>query len=424
MPTARTVSVEIASLAAGGDGVARTEGLVVFTPRTVPGDRVTVDLRVEGRVGRGRLLQVDHPSADRVAPACAHYAAPDRCGGCQWQQVAIEAQRAAKRQMVHDAFRRIAKREVPLPDLIAGAPWRYRRTLTLAIRRAGPKVWAGLRAFDDPEAVFALDDCLITDPRVVATWQSIVAAADHLPPGPRLRGTVRWVDERPLFVLTGGTEWPALADFLEAAPSLAAIWWEAEGKRRRLVADRRPTGIPGASFVQVNAEVAERMQAHVVERVMAHRPATVVDAYSGSGDTAVLLATQGVRVTAIELDDEATAFAATRLAAPSRAIAARVEEALPHHLPADVVILNPPRAGVDARVTAALAPSAASGETHASGSPAATPRAIVYVSCDPATLARDVARLPGWRVASLLSFDMFPQTAHVETVCVLVPEGA
>ena len=176
--------------------------------------------------------------------------------------------------------------------------------------------------------------------------------------------------------------------------------------------------------MQVNAEVAERMQAHVVQQVLAHHPATVVDAYSGSGDTAVLLATQGVRVTAIELDDEATAFAATRLAAPSRAIAARVEEALPHHLPADVVILNPPRAGVDARVTAALAPSAASGETHASGSPAATPRAIVYVSCDPATLARDVARLPGWRVASLLSFDMFPQTAHVETVCVLVPEGA
>ncbi|MGA1360218.1 MAG: hypothetical protein ACO32Z_03410, partial [Gemmatimonadaceae bacterium] len=238
MPTARTVSLEIASLAAGGDGVARAEGLVVFTPRTVPGDHVTVDLRVEGRVGRGRLLQVDQPSADRVAPACPHYESPDRCGGCQWQQVTIEAQRAAKRQMVQDAFRRIAKREVPLPDLIAGAPWRYRRTLTLAIRRVGPEVWAGLRAFDDPEAVFALEDCLITDPRVVATWQSIVAAADHLPPGPRLRGTVRWVDERPLLVLTGGTAWPALSAFLEAVPSLAAIWWEADGKRRRLVADR------------------------------------------------------------------------------------------------------------------------------------------------------------------------------------------
>ncbi|MEY4608501.1 MAG: hypothetical protein RL625_718 [Gemmatimonadota bacterium] len=409
-----TVTLAIASLAAGGDGVARSDGLVVFTPRTVPGDTVTVDLRVEGRVGRGTLLRVDQPSADRVAPTCAHYEAPDRCGGCQWQQVAIEAQRASKRQMVQDAFRRIAKREVPLPELVSGEPWRYRRTLTLAIRREGAHTWAGLRAFDDPEAVFALDDCLITDPRVVATWQSIVVAAAHLPPGPRLRGTVRWVEDRPLFVLTGGTEWPALSAFLEAVPSLAAIWWEGEGKRRRLVADRRPTGIPGASFVQVNAEVSERMQAQVVERVMAHRPTTVVDAYSGSGDTAVALAAQGVHVTAIELDEEATAYAATRLTAPSRAIAARVEASLPYHLPTDVVILNPPRAGVDARVTAALARAAESGQA---------PRAILYVSCDPATLARDVARLPGWRVTSLVSFDMFPQTAHVETVCELVPEG-
>jgi 23S rRNA (uracil1939-C5)-methyltransferase len=413
--TARTVSLEIASLAAGGDGVARADGLVVFTPRTVPGDQVTVDLRLEGRVGRGTLRRVDVPSADRVAPACAHYEAPDRCGGCQWQQVAIAAQREAKRQMVQDAFRRIAKREVPVPAIVAGEPWRYRRALTLAIRREGTRVWAGLRAFDDPEAVFALEDCLITDPRVVATWREIVAAAVHLPPGHRLRGTVRWVEERSLFVLTGGTEWPALSAFLDAVPALAAIWWEAEGKRRRLVADRRPTGIPGASFVQVNAEVAERMQSHLVAMVLAHKPAYVLDAYSGAGATAVALATAGVRVTAIELDEEAIAYAATQLTAPSRTIAARVEEALPHHLPADVVILNPPRAGVDARVTAALARTVKVEQA---------PRAIVYVSCDPATLARDVARLPGWRVDSLLSFDMFPQTAHVETVCVLVPEGA
>ena len=80
-------------------------------------------------------------------------------------------------------------------------------------------------------------------------------------------------------------------------------------------------------------------------------------------------------------------------------------------LPADVVLLNPPRVGVDAAVTGALA----------AGDP--RPRAIIYVSCDPATLARDVSRLPGWRVASLDCYDMFPQTAHVETVCELVPEG-
>lgn len=404
------VQLEVASLAAGGDGVSRHDGLVVFTPRVAPGDLVEADVRVEGRVGRGTLARVVRPGAARVDPACAHYAAPDRCGGCQLQQVEIGAQREAKRRMVADAFARIAKRAVEPPPIHAGAPWRYRRALTLAIRRRDGRTWAGLRAFDDPEAVFALDDCLITDARVVGAWRAILAAAAHLPEGPRLRGTVRWLDDRPLLVLEGGTDWPGLPAFLDAVPTLAAVWWQADGKRRRLVADRRPAGVPGASFAQVNAEVAERMQADVVARTLAHAPAQVVDAYSGGGDTAAALAAQGVRVTAVELDEEATAWAASRLAPPSRAIAARVEDVLARLLPADVVLLNPPRAGVDARVTAALAQR--------------PPRAIVYVSCDPATLARDVARLPGWRVASLACYDMFPQTAHVETVCELVPEAA
>ena len=91
---------------------------------------------------------------------------------------------------------------------------------------------------------------------------------------------------------------------------------------------------------------------------------------------------------------------------------ARVEEVLPKALPADAVILNPPRAGTDVRVTEIL------NETSEK------PKVIVYVSCNPATLARDISRLPGYRVESVVPFDMFPQTAHVETVCELVPEPA
>src|SRR5581483_5295898 len=106
----------------------------------------------------------------------------------------------------------------------------------------------------------------------------------------------------------------------------------------------------------------------------------------------------------------AAVWCAKRLPPGSRALAARVEDALPDALPADVVILNPPRAGVDPRVTATLQ------ETTP------PPRAVIYVSCNPATLARDLARLPRWRIASLVAFDMFPQTAYVETVCELVPE--
>jgi 23S rRNA (uracil1939-C5)-methyltransferase len=406
------VALDIASLATGGDGVARAEGLVVFTPRTAPGDRVIADVTVEGRIGRGRLRRVEAAGASRVEPPCRHYVAPDRCGGCQLQHVSLDMQREAKRAMVRDAFQRIARREVPLPRLVGGEPWRYRRALTLAIRRGAGGAHAGLRAYDDPEAVFELVDCLITDERVVAAWREVIAASAHLPAEPRLRGTVRWLDGQSLFVLEGGRAWDALQAFLVAAPSLSAVWWQGEGKRRRLVADRRPSGTPGASFAQVNAEVAAMVHADVVERTMEHAPRTVVDAYSGSGATAGMIAARGVRVVAIELDEEATAYAAARLPEGSRAIAARVEDMLPRVLPADVVILNPPRAGIDQRVANMLRDA----------SP--VPRAIIYVSCDPATLARDVARLAGWRVHALTCYDMFPQTAHVETVCELRPEAA
>lgn len=415
-------TLDIASISSGGDGVARHDGLVVFTPRTAPGDRVVAEVSVQGRVGRGRLLRVERHGPARVAAPCAHYEAPDRCGGCQWQHVDLAAQRDAKRTMLRDAFQRIAKREIPLPPIHAGEPWRYRRSLTLAMRKRASGEWhAGLRAFDDPEAVFDLDDCLISAEPVLAAWREVMVAAAHLPDEPRLRGTVRVIGERPHFILEGGTEWSALSAFLDAVPSLAAVWWQAEGKRRRLVADRRPAGEPGASFAQVNPEMAERLHAAVVQRALAHTPQRVVDAFSGAGDTAVALAEQGVRVVAIEADEDATAYAATRFtaltgaggaaatsAAASRAIAARVEDVLPAHLPADVVILNPPRSGVDAKVTAALRTT--------------PPKAIIYVSCDPATLARDVSRLPGWTVHHIECYDLFPQTAHIETLCELRPE--
>jgi 23S rRNA (uracil1939-C5)-methyltransferase len=404
-------TLDIVSLTAGGDGVGRADGLVVFTPRTAPGDRVVADVVVTGRVGRGALRSIEKAGASRVEPPCEHYVAPDRCGGCQWQHVGIEAQREQKQLMVRDAFQRIAKRDVPLPEIIGGDQWRYRRSLTLAMRKREDGSWyGGLRAFDDPEAVFEMNECHITEQSVLDAWSEIFAASSHFPEESRLRGTVRVIGDRAHFTLEGGRAWHNFAPFLDAAPSLAAIWWHGEGKRRQLIADRRPSGAPGASFAQVNPGIAGPMQRDVVERAMAYAPKKVIDGFSGAGDTAVALAERGVTVIALESDEDATAFAAARLTAPSRAIAARVEDVIGAHLPADVVILNPPRAGVDAKVTKALTASSS--------------RAIIYVSCDPATLARDVARLNGWKVKNLVCYDMFPQTAHVETVCELIPESA
>jgi 23S rRNA (uracil1939-C5)-methyltransferase len=157
--------------------------------------------------------------------------------------------------------------------------------------------------------------------------------------------------------------------------------------------------------------MAETLRLYVLDRARSYEPKTVIDAYAGAGETAIALSEQGIAVTAIELDQDASSWSAARLRAPSRAIQARVEDALPGLLPADLVILNPPRAGVDARVTATL-------ETEVGHV-----RGVIYVSCNPATLARDLARLPSYRIESLHAFDMFPQTAHVETVCELRPAG-
>jgi len=403
-------TLEIGSIAAGGDGVARHDGLVVFVPRTAPGDRVVADVTQKGRLARGRVLHVEAEGPGRVAASCVHYER-DRCGGCQLQHLSLDAQHAAKREIVRDSLRRIARRDVPLPELRHGAhAWEYRRKLSLAIRRDATGVRAGLHQWDDPDRVFALEECRIADPRLVAIWREVLAAERWLPREPRLRGSVRLAGEGASFVLEGGAEWSQHASFAAHVPAVDAVWWVPEGGKRRLLHDRRSDATPSASFAQVNPEVGAMLAAFVEARAMAYAPRRVVDAYAGAGDVAAALSARGCRVTAIELDREATAFSATRLAAGSTAVAARVEDALADALPADVVILNPPRAGVDVRVTALLA----------AGAP--RPRAIIYVSCDPATLARDVARLGGWRIASLTAFDMFPQTAHVETVCELVPE--
>jgi 23S rRNA (uracil1939-C5)-methyltransferase len=139
--------------------------------------------------------------------------------------------------------------------------------------------------------------------------------------------------------------------------------------------------------VQVNPGVAAALHARVVERAMAHGPATAVDAYAGAGDTAAALAAAGVRVTAIELDRAAARHAAERLPEGSRAVTGFVERHLAEALPADAVLLNPPRGGLHEAVPPIL-------ERALGGAYGPPPRVVLYVSCNPATLARDLARLP------------------------------
>lgn len=413
---AQMISVEIESIAAGGDGVGRSNGLVVFVPRTAPGELVTARISGKGSFARGMLRTIARASDERIEPPCLHYT-QDRCGGCQIQHMTYSSQLRAKERIVRDAIERIGKRKADIGEVLPSeGEWRYRTKLTLAMQRLSSGQWiAGLHPYDNPVSVFALRDCPITDRAVVASWKEILDKAQFFPQVQSLRGSVRITSDGPVFVMMGAMRWSNAADLFDAVKSLAAAWWENDEGSRTLIGDRRPARSlqpPAASFAQVNAEVAANLRTHVIATVSSYSPKKVVDAYSGAGDTAIAFAKQGSQVTAIELDSDSARWCALHLPEGSVSLRARVEEALPGALPADAVVMNPPRAGVDARVTEILE------------GVAVKPRVIVYVSCNPATLARDISRLPGYRIASIVPFDMFPQTAHVETVCELVPEAA
>lgn len=450
MSAGTVAELEITGLAAGGDGVARLDALAVFVPRTAVGDVVRATLVNRGRFARGTVQEVVRASADRVEPPCVHYTR-DGCGGCQWQHLNIDAQREAKAQLVMDAFARIARVPIERPEVLGSdETFGYRRTLSFTVRGNAGQRRGGFHAADAPDVIVPIARCLLAHADVQAAWDVL---RRHLALLPRVRTHVarsendtqrqarrrrdgrevhddlrvsirRFGEGEIALVVEGGSQWrpDAVAELAGVVPRCRGVWWKPEGREVRAVWDRALTpeqtaddALPvDASFVQVNEGVASLMHAYVFSVVRAESPQHVVDAYAGSGTLALALASHGVRVTAIERDARASVYTGTRLPAPSRALAGAVEHHLHDALPADVIVLNPPRAGVDAAVTDALSASLRRD---------APPQLIVYVSCDPATLARDVSRLVGWRVVEVRCFDMFPQTSHVETVCLLRPEA-
>jgi 23S rRNA (uracil1939-C5)-methyltransferase len=401
------VELHIDSIAGGGDGVGRSDGMVVFVPRSAPGDLVRVSTVRRDRLLRGRIRSIVAPSPQRVEPPCVHYT-KDRCGGCQIQHLEYGAQLSAKSRIIGDALTRIGRQEVAPPEVEPSpSQWRYRRKLTLAIRRRGNDVVAGLRRFDDPDVVFQLEDCPITNERVMEDWRAVLAHADLLPRAAELRAAVRLLPEGFSFFVEGGRSWSGSDALFAAIPRMTQAWWQPEDRNRQLLHERPAGMTAGASFVQVNPDVAKLLHLWVLELAAREQPATAVDAYAGTGDLAVALAERGARVTAIEIDRDAARICSARLPEGSRAIAASVERAIADALPTDLVVLNPPRGGLDPHVADTL-------RAH----PAA-PRRVIYISCNPATLARDLRRMERFQVRSLRAFDMFPQTAHVETVCEL-----
>ena len=401
-------SVRILRLATGGDGVGRLEdGRTVFVPRTAPGDLVELTgLRLHKRFARARAGRVIEASPARVAPRCPHYVRDD-CGGCQLQHLEPAAQREARRGFVGEALRRLGRRDTPDPPLVPAAEeFDYRTKITLAVSADGRRI--GLHAYDRPDQVFELEWCHITVPELMRAWQALRTVRHLLPPG--LESVVLRRDRQGgvhLMVRSAaGEAWSGAARLravLAERSTPATIWWQgAEGAPRAMAGADGP--YPATVFEQVHPAMGDRIRAHAVEALGPLAGRHVWDLYAGIGETTVALAQGGASVESVESDRRAVAEAERRGPA-ARRHAARVEHVLAELRPPELVVTNPPRTGMDGRVVEAFE--------------RLRPRRVVYVSCDPATLARDLTRLPGYRLTDVRAFDLFPQTAHVETVAVL-----
>lgn len=400
-------TVRIRAIAAGGDGVGSlADGRTVFVPRTAVGDEVTLaDITRAKRFARARAAAIVAASPDRATPRCPHYEG-DACGGCQLQHLTLPAQEAAKAQIVSDALRRIGHQDGVLPGFTAGdTAWEYRAKITLAAK-AGR---IGFHQLGRPDRVFQLKHCHIARPELNTLWRAISGRRELLPGN--LEHLVLRVDRsggrHAILQVQGTTAWTgaqALKRGLDADGVAATLWWEPEGGVSRTVAGAAEA-YPAMVFEQVNPSMGDRVRTHAVNALGAVAGKHIWDLYAGIGETTDALAGLGASVESVEMDARAVRLAESRASAAGIVRhAGRVEDVLDRLGPADFVVANPPRTGLAEAVTSRLSER--------------PPSRLVYISCDPATLARDVARLRGMRVTAVHAFDLFPQTAHVESVLV------
>lgn len=421
-PAAETVAgLSIERIATGGEGVGRdATGRVVFVQRTAPGDRVDVTIvQARARWARGRATAWHARGASRRQAPCTVY---DLCGGCRLQHMDGEGQRSAKRELVRESVRRIGGLSVPVGSTIAASEeFGYRNRVTYVVRKAGHSIVAGLRPLTAPDGILDVEHCLLAEPAVRQAWSSVrsalAAGTIRLPPGGESRITVRGsaTGEVDLFIESAEAGRVSLTEAL--MPDLPGVIGCHAGTARapRCIAGvgtlrDRWQGIdfdlPPAVFLQVNRSASAVMDDWLDRRVGDVSGMRILDLYAGVGARAVRWALRGATVVACERSKRACRAgrsAAAGAGARVEFVAAPVERALDGLLPADLVVVNPPRAGLALSVSRRLS-------ENPSGR-------LAYVSCDPATLARDLGRLSAsWKVVELQPFDAFPQTSHVETI--------
>ena len=405
----------------GFDALAHRDRQVVFVPYGAPGDHVVAEtVERHAQFVRARIVEVAEPGPARVLPGCRYF---PTCGGCQWQHVAPPAQRDAKAAIVAEQLARTAGvRDAEVLPTLAARDWQYRARITLVVegRRAGYHRARSHRLLE-------VEDCPIADP-VLSTH--LDAARDWVG---ALRVPLRRVS---LAVAPGGVVLTAIASALPGTHDLdvttellarmptvrGAGLADARAERRLVAGDPRvrvalepglDLEVPADVFTQVNPDANRLLVASVIALGGFAPGERVLDLYAGAGNFTLPIARRGACVVGIERNPVAAAAGrenAQRLClADVEFETGVVHEALARRAPGsvDAVVLDPPRAGATDAIAALVALRS---------------RRIVYVSCDPATLARDVRLLAahGYRVARVQPIDLFPQTFHVEAVTSLL----
>jgi len=377
--------VEVGPVAHGGHCVARLDGRVVFVRHALPGERVVVEVedgRPDAPFWRGDAVEVLEPSPHRVRPPCP-YAGPGRCGGCDWQHVEIAEQRRLKATVLAEQLSRLAKieRDVvveAVPGDRDGLGWRTR--VQYAVSEDGRLGFRGHRS----HVVVPVERCLIAHDLVDAT-----GATRTTWPGRERVEVVASVGTGETLVLAGRES--------------GEVTEHAAGREWR---------VAGSGFWQVHPGAADALAGAVLDGLDPRPGERALDLYAGVGLFAGALAERGVTVVAVEADRRAAADARANLAGLGvRVEGSRVDRYLrrPGGPRADLVVLDPPRSGAGKVVVEALSRR--------------RPRAIAYVACDPAALARDLAWFAqrGYALDGLRAFDIFPMTQHVEAVALLRP---
>ena len=382
------VTVQLDDIAFEGGALAHDGPRIVFAEYGIPGETVSVDLlRSRAGVAMGRVVAVLKSSPDRVDAPCPYFGA---CGGCQWQHITYPRQLTFKEHIVREQLRRIGRFINPpvSPAVAAENPWGYRNHLRFTAKRRGEVgfVQRGSHRF------LRVDHCLIADDHV----------NDALP---GLQGKCGGMHQLTFRVGVNTDEMLVHPDLKAIEPSIESgqrfYHEEILGRRFR---------ISGASFFQTNTAQTERLVGLVRDGLDLGENETLVDAYAGVGTFAVILAPLVHRVVAIEESAAAVDDAMVNIAGMPNIqyYKGKVEELLPQiSEPADVLILDPPRQGCDAKALEAVIQMA--------------PNRIAYVSCDPSTLARDLRILVdgGFELREVTPVDMFPQTYHIECVATL-----